>query len=190
MTTRVNDLVTLIGEPVLLLPWTKGLKGDDSLKWGKYTASKMLEPNYRTKLEQGNIGVALGQKSGNLISIDIDDDDGLTEFVRLNTNIADTLRSRGRRGGNLWYRMLGEYPSLKILKRNGVDWGEWRSDGGQTIISGEHPDGGSYTITNSKRPLEIRFEDIQWPDGVIPPTVSTLQKLTDSRLLRASVCLC
>jgi len=157
----------------------------------------MRQASYQAELAQGNIGVALGGVSGNLISVDVDDDAGLEDFLQVNVDIADTLRSRGRRGGNVWYRMDGEYPRLKKLKRHGEDWGEWRSTGGQTIIYGEHPDGGLYTISNRKPPLLIPFKEIRWPEGVTGPTLQKsteadrgTQRTTESHLLCSSAVLC
>lgn len=176
--------------PVLLLGWPLGSKGTRR-KWGHLTAKAMRDPRYLHQLDRGNVGVALGPVSGNLVSVDVDDDDGFSEFVQLNAVLADTLQSKGRRGGNIWWRMQGVYPRLQKLKRHGCDWGEWRSTGGQTIIYGQHPDGREYTITNPKPPLSINFEQILWPDGVAPPkSAEALQKSTDSRLPSSSVLLC
>jgi len=138
------------------------------------TAEAMNDPAYLAKLGTGNIGVALGARSGGLCSLDIDSDEAYSDFVRLNTRIGATLRTRGARGGNLWWRLLAPYPSLTPLKRNGQAWGEWRADGAQTIIFGLHPSGCRYQFLHRTPPLTISFSDICWPPGVVPPSVPPL----------------
>jgi hypothetical protein len=64
--------------------------------------------------------------------------------------------------------MTGNYPALTPIKRDGCAWGEWRSDGGQTIISGLHPSGEHYRILRRKPPLMINFGDIQWLPSTTP----------------------
>lgn len=166
----VERLLLLLGEPVLLLHWPFGSKGVQE-KWGHLRADvEMKDPQYLAQLRKGNIGVALGEKSGALISIDWDDDESLSEFLRINHEIANTLQSKGSRGGNLWYRMDGPYPKLTYLKRGSLDVGEWRSTGGQTIIHGVHPSGVPYRLVNEVRVMQIRFDQIHWPEGIRPPT--------------------
>lgn len=166
---HIYELLSLIGEPVLFLPCRPKEKRPIG-KWKNLTAEAMNEPNYLLKLSKGNIGVALGPVSGDLVSLDIDADPDLEEFLKLNSAIANTLRSRGRRGGNVWWRMDGPYPPLSLLKRNGTGFGEWRADGAQTIIHGIHPEGMPYVITNRKPPLRITFSSIVFPPGVKPPS--------------------
>jgi hypothetical protein len=43
---------------------------------------------------------------------------------------------------------------------------EFRSNGGQTIIWGKHPEGGSYTFINEAKPLTVHFDSIIWPSGL------------------------
>jgi hypothetical protein len=174
---RLLELLDHERYPVVLLGWPLGSKGLPR-KWGHLKAADMT-PDYLAKLEGGNIGVALGSASSDLISVDVDVDEGFREFLEVNGNRADTLQTKGRRGGNIWWRMQGPYPGLRKLKRRGCDWGEWRSRGGQTIIYGQHPEGGDYHILNRKPPQAIPFADIRWPDGVKPPMAEqagTLQK--------------
>src|SRR4030095_12176132 len=121
---------------VLLLPWPLGKKGDKRC-WKHLTAEAMNEPAHLLKLAAGNIGVALGRVSGNLCSLDIDNDEEMAAFLALNPSIGNTLYSQGSRGGNLWWRIDGGYPPLTPLKRHGKAWGEWRSTGAQTIVYGQ-----------------------------------------------------
>ena len=165
----VNELRELLGGDVLLLPCKPGTKVPMG-RWKTLTAEAMNDRAYLAKLGTGNIGVALGTRSGGLCSLDIDSDEAHSEFGRLNPRISATLRTRGARGGNIWWRLHGPYPSLTPLKRNGQAWGEWRADGAQTIIWGQHPNGFPYRILNRVKPLPISFSDISWPPGLVPPS--------------------
>jgi hypothetical protein len=164
---HVLELRQLLGDDVLLLPWPLGKKGDKRC-WKHLTAEAMNEPAHLLKLAAGNIGVALGRVSGNLCSLDIDNDEEMAAFLALNPSIGNTLYSQGSRGGNLWWRIDGGYPPLTPLKRHGKAWGEWRSTGAQTIVYGQHPDGNHYRILNRVRPLRIQMAQIRWPNGISP----------------------
>ena len=167
---HVSELIRLLGEPVLLLSWPLGTKASQK-KWKHLeAATAMKDAAHLRDLEKGNIGVALGDKSGGLISIDWDEDGILDEFIKINPGINQTLVSKGKRGGNVWYRMEGKYPlNLQHLKKNGAPAGEWRSGGAQTIIHGRHPDGHQYRIVQKLPAKQISFQQIVWPVGIRPP---------------------
>ena len=170
---HVSELIHLLGEPVLLLSWPLGTKGTKQ-KWKHLEATTaMKDPAYLRDLDKSNIGVALGEKSGGLISIDLDEDGILDEFLRINPAINQTLVSKGRRGGNVWYRMSSKYPQkLVCLKKNGESKGEWRSGGAQTIIYGLHPEGHQYQIVQNLPAKLISFDQIVWPAGITPPVAN------------------
>lgn len=163
----VNELRELLGDDVLLLHCKTGTKRPVG-KWKELTVAAMADPNYLTKLHTGNIGVALGPRSGGVCSLDIDADADWSAFTELNPELCQTLCSRGARGGNFWWRLEGAYPRLTPLKRAGLAWGEWRSDGAQTIIWGQHPKGGRYRLLRRRQPLVIRFDQIKWPANMTP----------------------
>ncbi len=126
----------------------------------------MREPEYLRELEAGNIGVAQGEKSHGICSIDCDTDNFLAEFLAANPALVGSLRTRGSRGGNVWVRCVGGYPRMsKIKTAKGDEVGEWRANGAQTIISGQHPSGGDYSFIVDAPPAEITFESIVWPEG-------------------------
>lgn len=163
----VGDLRELLGEGVLLLHCKAGTKRPVG-KWKNLTSDAMADPAYVARLGSGNIGVALGARSGGLCSLDIDSDDEFGAFAKLNEGICQTLCTRGARGANFWWRVEDVYPRLTPLKRTGVGWGEWRSDGAQTIIWGQHPAGGRYRFLRRCKPLAIRFGQIRWPENMTP----------------------
>ena len=178
---NVGELRELLGHDVLLLAWPKGSKGTLK-KWGHLTVADMT-PAYLAKLERGNIGVALGTKSGNLIALDVDDDSLVEPYLALNPWLTDTLQTHGRRGCVFWLRMAGNYPAktVKLKNDSGNDCGEFRSNGSQSIIHGIHPDTGkSYQVVNMVKPLVVEFSSIIWPKEISnPPTL-------DSQLSKAN----
>jgi P4 family phage/plasmid primase-like protien len=173
----VNNLRTLLGHDVVLLPIPRGEKGPRFKGWQNVTVEDMANREYLRKLRRGNIGVLLGEPSNGLCSIDIDEDTEMERFLNLNPKLKDTLRTRGARGGNVWVRIIGEYPALTPLTQEGIldedgnpqKWGEWRATGGQTVIHGRHPSGCDYKIVYEAKPLEVTFESIVWPDDLELP---------------------
>lgn len=174
---HVTDIRQLLGEDVVLLPIKRGEKRPTSAQWKNATVKDVDNPAYVARLKRGNIGVLLGKPSNGLCSIDIDDDAELEKFLDLNAGLRQTLRTRGVRGGNIWVRIIGEYPKLTALAYETEKdddgkpkkWGEWRATGGQTVISGKHPSGSDYQIVHRAKPVEITFESIVWPDYLSLP---------------------
>ena len=175
----VSEWRALLGYDVLLLPWPKGKKGTKR-KWGDRTVADMT-PDYLAKLELGNIGVALGVKSGNLVALDIDDDALVDRFLEENPFWNGTLQTRGARGRVFWVRMTGIYPQVtKVLKTlSGEDCGEFRSNGSQSIICGIHPSGNPYQVVKMAKPLVVDFCTIVWPEEIrTPPILETILPIT------------
>jgi hypothetical protein len=170
-TTEIKDIVSyvlgLFDTLVLLVAWPSGIKGNDKTKWSELTLQDMMDPKYRRKLAQGNIGVVQGEASGGIASIDIDDDQGAEEFLALNPGLQETLRTRGARGCNVWFYPEGDkVPHSCKFKREGKPWGEWRFNGNQTIIAGVHPSGVPYTILCATKAIHYPFDKIKFPLGV------------------------
>ncbi len=117
------------------------------------------------KLARSNIAVLLGHKHRNLCSLDFDDDLAAEEFLRINPNVGKSLRSQARRGCNIWIRLLGQFPKTKHLKHRGETVGEFRSDGGYTVIQGKHPEGVDYKILVNEPVVSVSLSDLKWLDG-------------------------
>ena len=166
-----GHLISLLGGDVVLLPSTKGMKGPRWEGWQKTTIDRMRDEDFILEINSAEgIAVLTGEPSGGLCSIDIDDDEMVEPFLALNPKLRETLRSRGRRGCNLWVRIDGAYPRPCAIKQaEGNPWGEWRSTGVCTMIHGVHPSGMSYTRSPEVPPVIMRFEGIQWPDDLILP---------------------
>jgi hypothetical protein len=167
-TDRVSYLRELIG-PAVLLPWRTRSKGDRR-KWKHLTLANM-DRNHLAKVERaGNIGVALGQVSSGLITIDFDQDSYVDAFLVNNPLLTATLQTQGRRGCNIWVRCSAGYPPSQRLKNSsGDDIGEWRADGNQTIISGTHAEGMPYHFVVEEPVITVDYKDIIWPDVIVPP---------------------
>jgi hypothetical protein len=132
----------LVGMKAVLLPVAKGQKRPTLPDWQNVTIDWMDDAGYLAQLESGNIGVLLGSPSNSLCAIDIDDDTAVEPFLALNPALRNTLRTKGARGAQIWIRVTDEYPKLTKLKtKAGAEWGEWRADGGQSVIYGTHPSG-------------------------------------------------
>ncbi len=133
----------------------------------------MDDPSYLSAFINRNIGVLCGKNSGGLVSIDADTDEGLQDLLRLNPSFAETTLTKGERGGNIWLRLTDEeYPKLKSLfDLDGEKWGEFRSTGGQTIVSGMHPSGCEYEIVNDSKQIYISFDEINWPENIDNPWI-------------------
>lgn len=168
----VDFLRQLLGAGVLLISWPLSSKGTKK-KWSHITAAHMADRKYLKSLATGNIGVIQGDPSGGIASLDIDCDGDDEEFLALNPELRETLRSRGARGSNVWFYPEGEVPPSCKLKRNGQAWGEWRHNGCQTIVAGMHPDGHPYTLLCDKPPIRYAFSKLKFPSGVTAPFLSS-----------------
>lgn len=170
----VPELRSLLGNPVVFIPWPRGVKATKR-KWGHLRADDMTA-NYLAKLHHGNIGVALGSVSGGLCAIDIDNDDFVSIFEQANPWTATTLQTHGSRGRVFWVRFTGNYPQKsKYLKTStGVDVGEFRSNGNQSIVWGIHPDTKEpYQRIRNSPVAQIDFAEICWPAGVVAPPLQS-----------------
>lgn len=172
---RISHIFQLLG-PAVLLPWPSGSKGDHR-KWKHLQLADMDQASQIAKLEKaGNIGVALGQVSNGLVTVDLDQDSYTDAFLAANPLLTGTFRTRAARGCNVWLRCSGEYPpSQKLKTMSGHEIGEWRADGNQTIISGVHPDGPLYRFVVEAAALELAYADIAWPDSMTPPGAAKRQ---------------
>jgi hypothetical protein len=171
----IFSLRKLLGEDVVLLPIPPGCKGPKIKGWQHFTLEQMKQPEYLAELNHdSNIGVLLGKGR---VTIDLDQDKFVEPFLRLNPRLRHTLRTRRKRGCNLWLRITGPYPeACKLKTMSGEEFGEWRADGNQTVIHGEAIDKKkgetspiAYKIEHRAPPIELLFDAIHWPDDVVLP---------------------
>ena len=164
------ELISLLTVDAVLLPVKSKTKHPPLKQWQNTTYEDTQEEAYQQKLEShGNTGILLGEASEHLCSIDFDDDEALTDFLKNNSSLRVTLQTTAKRGANLWVIINGDYPRSEQLKdRLGKPIGEWRANGNQTIIQGIHPEGNSYNIKVNRPPVRINYSDLNW-GNIIPP---------------------
>ncbi len=90
---RLGKLRSLVGERAVLVPLELGRKSPAEKDWQLTTFEQTRKPSYQKRLLEtvrrgGNIGVLLGPLSGNLCAIDIDTDDEIEAFLKLNPKLA------------------------------------------------------------------------------------------------------
>lgn len=164
--SRLERLTEQFGRNVVFVPVYRGKKNPMVTGYTEFTIEKMGDAEYCRKLEEGNIAVLLGPNSGNLISVDFDDEMAFKKFARVNPELCKTLQSFGARGRNLWFIMTSEYTetTVKLKNENDDEVGEWRGGGGITIVDGTHPGGMDYQIDDSFPIRAISADDISWPE--------------------------
>lgn len=189
-TTHIKNLYALLGAKTILLPIPRGSKAPVREAWEATRWTDTQTDEYQAHLQRGNVGVLLGAASDGLCAIDIDDDRDMEPFFNLNPGLRDTLITRGARGCQIWVRCIQDdkscqlqidrHPKTYALKfkagvRDRVDkkgmevpgqFGEWRADGGQSVVWGTHPSGSEYHFVNESAVIEINFRDIAWPSSL------------------------
>ena len=183
-----RDILEITG-PAALIPCPANCKGPRAKGWQDITQGKLDDPEFQRELEKSNIAVNLGAPSDGLCSIDIDVDDAVEPFLNLNPRLRESLRTKRRRGCNIWVKVKGDYPRrvVPIETHDGQQWGEWRADGGATMIFGRVQMEGEaepipYQFLVANKPVEIEFADIRWPDNVNVPTITTDEQIQHNEL--------
>ena len=147
----------------------------------------MRDPSYLTRMDEG-WGIALFLTGGYIV-IDLDRDEDVAEFIKLNSWAGDCMSTRGGRGIKFFVKLKGEYPHRVIHAFfAGEHVGEFR--GATTaILDNLHPSGKLYTVQNEGVIHEIACADIVWLPGwtVEPPRSkefeNDLDETTDGGLL-------
>ncbi|MCB1090119.1 MAG: hypothetical protein KDL87_01215 [Verrucomicrobiae bacterium] len=149
-----------------MIPTEWGTKKPMQKGYTNFTLEKMSDPQHLALLERKNIAILTGAKSGNLISVDFDDDAAYQQFRACNPQLCSTVMTRASRGCNLWYRLKGQYPEgvSKLVNESGMEIGEWRAGNGITIVDGLHPSGVRYEVSSPGGVLEVSFDQIKWPE--------------------------
>ena len=162
----------LLGDDVFFVPCIWGTKMP-AVTYTQRPFEATQTPAYRSALASGefNIAVYLGQMSGGLCALDFDKDEDLAAFLAINQNLANTTRSRGSRGGMVWFRIEGEFPASCTTSQF-----EWRANGRLSTIFGLHPNGIDYVLTVESTPVSLPFSEIGWPDGWQLPWVGAAER--------------
>jgi hypothetical protein len=167
-----------------------------SIKYQKPTpiTHDNLPPFYLERLcdaavQGGNLAVLLGPVSGNLCTFDIDRDELVEPFLKLNPRLCETLCTKGQDGCNFWFKHDGDdYPQRVIffIDGQGKPVGEWRGGNCLCTIYGVHESSARkiktyappslwlrYRFLVEKPIITIRCEDIvipkDWDEKVLKP---------------------
>ena len=156
-----EKITGLLGADAFLVPCLRGTK-IPAVTYTQRPFEATQTPAYRHLLasDDFNIAVYLGKMSAGLCALDFDRDEDLAAFLAVNAPLAATTRSRGSRGGMVWFRVAGEFPASCATKNF-----EWRANGRLSTIHGLHPKGMEYTMLVDAPPVAAKFADIRWPDG-------------------------
>jgi P4 family phage/plasmid primase-like protien len=194
LAAHIKKLYALLGADAVLIPAAYGEKRPLLKSWQDTSWAETQTDDYQAQVAEGNVGVVLCGNGTHLCAIDIDDDQDMEPFFELNPALRTTLITRGARGCQIWLHIvedpkysqlqLPRHPAVKALKfrpgfrdrenpANGDltpgQFGEWRADGGQSIIYGRHPDGHDYSFINEAPAIRFRFRDIRWPKSIELP---------------------
>ncbi len=106
-------ILQALGRKAVLLPIREGSKATMVKGWPEKTFEDTQTSSYQNLLEGASaIAVSLGAPSGGLCSIDFDCEEAMRVFLRVNPFLEETLRTKGRRGANLWVAITGNIPPL------------------------------------------------------------------------------
>ena len=174
----IEKIKSVFGDGVAYLPIPWKSKAPLINNWPDILPGQYNNESFRGK----NIGIVCGENSSGLVSIDCDTKNGLEEMLSLNPRFAHTTITKAQRGGNIWLKLIDdEYPRVGTLYDDKEKaWGEFRSTGGQTVVSGEHRSGCMYELHTEIPPIEISFKEIIWPSNLRAPWIrSPLEKIID-----------
>jgi hypothetical protein len=174
------------GKQPVLIYVNRGSKIPAYKGWRNLTYAQTQTDAYQRDLcHYSNTAVVLGGVD-NLCPIDCDTKLMLDEMLSLNPAFASSLITRGERGGQIWLYVTGNRPKkvekLKVgrkcpiafgAKESGSDGrfevGEFRAEGGASIIRGIHPCGCCYIWLSCGPIITVDFDDINWPEDIIIP---------------------
>ena len=183
----IEELRSLFQNRVSLISVIPGTK-QMAQSWATRTDGSYPEANTNDKqLAAMGVAVRLGNRDYSIISIDIDGstDGGLnsevlvSQFMQLNPVARKTMVTTASRGANFWFRLRHHCPKLQKLEHAGVTVGEFRSDGGLTIIQGLHANQvDHYRFINKAPVAEVSLDELVWLDGKSMDQVLTVEMYT------------
>ena len=156
---KLEHILELLGAAAFLVPCESGTKVP-ACGYVDRSFEETKSPAYCELLDQSNVAVYLGKASGGLVALDFDRDEDLYAWAAMNAPLASSLRSRGARGAQVWFKIKGDFP--KSCQCNHY---EFRADKRLSTILGVHPSGVDYQLLVDAPPMEIEFSAIKWPEG-------------------------
>lgn len=138
----------------------------------QYRASKeVLLQWHRLNLLQG-VGVVCGAVSGNLVVLDFDSHEAVSEFELTFPDFSDTLViSSGSRRGAHYYFYSKVLPPTTLVKNH-----ELRANGTYVVgVPSPHPSGNLYEVQRRAAPMRLYCMDeiVQWIKSKRPPAPPT-----------------
>jgi len=182
-----RKLTKLFGRPIVLVPVYPRAKIPRLRRFQRFTLELMDDPQYLACIGRRgcNVAVLLGSASGNLCTLDFDEDRNAEAFLAENPWFRSTLATTARRGRNLWFFVSVDRPrSFDVKADEGGETNvvEFRADGRLTLIAGTHPSGFSYRLLVKARPITVQWQEIKWPE----PWRDRVERLTQPRQPRAA----
>ena len=199
------------GRQPVLIYIEKGSKAPAYKGWNTLTYAQTQTLPYQKCLYQfSNTAVLLGGHD-NLCTIDCDTESMFAETLSLNPAFASSLISQGERAGQIWLYVTGNRPQkvekLKVRKDSPlavgakkiepdgtVEVGEFRAEGGASIIRGIHPCGCCYRWRSVGPLITVAFDAISWHHDIIIPwghdyreTTSTTGNADHDSLLKRAI---
>jgi phage/plasmid-associated DNA primase len=157
---KLAALEALLGPDVFFVPCEPGTK-IPRCTYVRRPIEETRDDVYRYLLERSNVAVYLGAASRGLCALDFDHDEDLDAFLSLNRDtLGRSLRVKGARGAQVWFRVKGDYPESVTCAHY-----EWRATDRLSTICGRHPSGVDYTRLVDAPPVEIEWAKIAWPAG-------------------------
>jgi hypothetical protein len=190
----LSDIRRILPPNLVLLILKPGDKNPVDKGWPKITFEATQTADYQYRLEHAtNVGVLLGAPSQNLCALDPDTDPFLEDVLSRNPEFADWFRTRGAKGGQIYFHCNGPRPTkkgiikvpkdsplavgakvgkdgkIKIDKDGLVQIGELRVEGCQSVLIGIHPDTKEhYSWPCDNPPGELDdLDKINWHPDVI-----------------------
>lgn len=112
-------------------------------RWPELVLSESDLPKYFSA--PGNIGILLGEPSGGLVDVDIDDDIALALAAEFLPPTGMRHGRPSRPGSHFWYRVTDTLRSARFADPDGAVVVEIRSTGAQTVVPPSmHPAGEPY----------------------------------------------
>ncbi len=160
--TTLDRAVSYIRRGMLPIPVPRGKKAPCTKGWTKFRLTEEEAPRHFNSSEQ-NIGILLGEPSGNLVDIDLD----CPESVALAADfLPQTECTFGRPSKRRSHRIYRTEPLIKTQKfadpTDSTMLVEIRSTGCQTVFPGSvHPSGESITFDRDGEPAKIARAELK-----------------------------
>ena len=169
---RKERLIRIFGKETIFIPMQMGDRKKPSVKWKKSSDEHLRK--YEEMMDDESVTIAIRCENG-LVAIDIDTGEASMEFAEANPHLMETTQTKGVQGRTWIVRIKGECPdtfSWKKDKEDEKNTYEWKSNGDALQnVSGPHNSGKEYRFLKEVEPIEVTFDEINWPGWRKPPLI-------------------